>query len=131
MVDSGATHHITPYHSDFIKWTPAQGTVSLGGHVEIYQMGIGTVSIRPSGEDHTIHLQNVMHIPDASACYFSVSTLMQRGGQIAFKDHKLQISLRGHQIAKEYQEGNLFWIDTPNITLHAIASTPVSITMAQ
>jgi hypothetical protein len=45
MVDSGATYYITPHHSDFIKWTLAQGTISLGGYAEIYQMGIGTVSI--------------------------------------------------------------------------------------
>ena len=45
MVDSGATHHITPHHSDFITWTPTTGTVSLGGHAEIKQIGIGTVVI--------------------------------------------------------------------------------------
>jgi hypothetical protein len=39
MVDSGATHHITPYRSDFINWTPAKGAVSLGGHAMITQIG--------------------------------------------------------------------------------------------
>ena len=93
MVDSGATHHITPHRSDFISWTPAAGVVSLGGHAEISQIGTGTVVIRPSGGDKIVHLHNVMHVPDAGARYFSVSVLMQKGGQITFKDNILIISI--------------------------------------
>jgi hypothetical protein len=61
-----------------------------------------------------------MHVPDASTCYFSVSALMQKGAQIIFKDKKFTISFRGQQIAKGYQEGNLFWIDTSDAALHVI-----------
>jgi hypothetical protein len=124
MVDSGATHHITPHRSDFTQWTPAKGSVSLGGHAEISQIGTGTVAIRPSGGDKILHLHNVMHVPDAGARYFSVSALMQKGGQLTFKDNTLTISIRGQQIAKGYQEGNLFYIDTSNATLHAISNAP-------
>src|SRR6266566_1763240 len=46
LVDSGATHHITPHHSDFTSWTPAIGTVSLGGHAEIAQVGTGIEQLR-------------------------------------------------------------------------------------
>ena len=73
MVDSGATHHITPHHSDFITWTPTTGTVSLRGHAEIKQIRIRTVAIRPFG-GKIIHLQNVMHVPDATTHYFSVAS---------------------------------------------------------
>jgi hypothetical protein len=52
---------------------------------------------------------------------------MQKGGQITFKHNKLTISVRGRQIAKGYQEGNLFWIDTSSATLHAIKNTPITI----
>jgi hypothetical protein len=93
MVDSSATNHITPHQSDFISWTSAKGTVSLRGHAEIAQIGIGTVSIRPSEGDQIVHLQNVMHVSDAGARYFSVSALMQKGAQILFKNNKLLISL--------------------------------------
>ena len=78
MVDSGATHHITPHRSDFATWAPARGSVSLGGHAEIAQIGTGTVKIRPSGGDRDVHLQDVMHVPDAEACYFSVSALLSK-----------------------------------------------------
>ena len=127
MVDSGATHHISPHRSDFISWTPTKGKVSLGGHAKIDQIGTGTVKIRPLGGDKIVHLQNVMHVPNASARYFSVSSLMQKGGQITFKDRKLTISVRGQQIAQGYQEGNLFWIDTSNTSLHAINTVALSI----
>ena len=80
MVDSGATHHITPHHSDFISWTAKSGTVSLGGHAEINQVGTGTVAIRPAGTTNTLHLHNVMHVPDAGMHYFSVGVFMQKGG---------------------------------------------------
>ena len=86
MVDSGATHHISPHRSDFISWTPTKGKVSLRGHAEIDQIGTGTVEICPLGGDKIVPLQNVMHVPDAGARYFSVSSLMQKGGQITFKD---------------------------------------------
>jgi hypothetical protein len=99
MVDSGATNHITPHRSDFISWTPAKGTVSLGGHAEIAQIGRGTVVIRPSGSDKIVHLHDVMHVPNAGTCYFSVSALLQKGAQILFKNNKLSILLRGQQIA--------------------------------
>ena len=97
-----------------------KGTVSLGGHAEIKQIGTGTVAIRPSGGDQIVHLRDVMHVPDAGARYFSVSAMLHKGGQIIFKDNKFTISARGRQIAEGYQEGNLFWIDTSTANLNAI-----------
>jgi hypothetical protein len=122
MVDSSATHHISPYHSNFISYTLAKGTFSLRGHTEITQIGTGTVVICPSESNKIIHLLNVMHIPDAGARYFSVSTLIQKGGQIAFKDRKLTILIQDWQIAQGYQEGNLFYIDTPHTALNTIST---------
>ena len=128
MVDSGATHHITPHWYDFITWSPAKGVVSLGGHAEISQISIGTVAIWPSRSDKIVHLHNDMHVPDAGTCYFSVSALLKKGGHITFQSSKLLISVWGHQIAKGYQEGNLFWIDSSHTALHAIgAPTPVDL----
>jgi hypothetical protein len=96
MVDSRATHYITLFRSNFISWTLAKGAVSLGGHAEINQIGTGTVAIQPSRGNQIIHLHNVMHVPDARARYFSVSVLMQKGGQIAFQNKDFTISIQGH-----------------------------------
>ena len=128
MVDSGATHHITPHQSDFTSWTPAKGTVSLRGHAEIKQIGTGSVAIRPSRGDQIVHLHDMMmHVSDTGTHYFSVSMLMQKGDQITFKDNKFRISVQGHRIAKGYQEGNLFWMDTSTTALHTISNTPTPI----
>ena len=127
MIDSGATHHITPNCSDFIDWTPASGTVSLGGCAEIRQVGTGSVILAPLGGYRPIHLHNVMHVPDATARYFSVSALVKKGGQISFDRNKLQISLRGRKVAEGYHDNNLFWIDTSRASLNAIRSTPTSL----
>ena len=78
MVDSRATHHITLHRSDFATWALACRSVSLGGHAEITQIRTGIVQIWPSGGDRDIHLQDVMHVPDAEAHYFSVSTLLSK-----------------------------------------------------
>jgi hypothetical protein len=129
MVDSGATHHITPHRSDFATWAPARRSVSLGGHAEIAQIGTGTVQIRPSGGDRDVHLQDVMHVPNAEARYFSVSALLKKGGKIMFKDNGFTIELCGQQLAKGYMEGNLFWFDSSKAALHtaASASPPIDI----
>ncbi len=95
MVDSGAMHHITLHQSDFATWAPARGSVSLGGHAEIAQIGTGTVQIRPSGGDRDVHLQDVIHVSNAEACYFSVSMLLSKGGKIIFEQNGFKIMLRG------------------------------------
>jgi len=122
MVDSRATHHITPHRSNFATWALACGSVSLGGHTEIAQIGTRTVQIWPSGGDWDVHLQDVMHVPDAEACYFSVSALLKKGGKIIFKDNGFTIELCGQQLAKGYMEGNLFWFDSSKAALHTAAS---------
>ena len=70
-----------------------------------------------------------MHVPDAGACYFSVSALISKGVQITFESNKLLVSLRGRRIAEGYQEGNLFWINTSSTSLHAINNTSTSLTL--
>jgi hypothetical protein len=127
MVDSRATHHITPHWSDFATWAPAHRSVSLGGHTEIAQIGTGTIQIQPSREDWDMHLQDVMHIPDAEARYFSVSVLLYKGGKIVFEHNGFTIVLCGQQLAKGYMEGNLFWFDASKAALHAAVGMPLPI----
>jgi hypothetical protein len=49
-----------------------------------------------------------MHVPDVEARYFSVSTLLSKGGKIILKQNGFMIMLHGQQLAKGYIEGNLF-----------------------
>jgi transposase InsO family protein len=121
MVDSGTTHHITPYKSDFATWSPATGAIRLGGHAEIHQIGSGTVIINPLGGERSVQLtlHNIMHVPDAQARYFSVSAASRRGGRITLDEKGLQLSINDQIVLKGYREDNLFWFDTSNPALNA------------
>jgi Integrase core domain len=126
MVDSGATHHITPYQPDFTSWALAMGTVSLGGHAKIVQIGSGKVVTKLTGGDRGVQLtlHDVMHIPEAQSRYFLVSTLLHKGGSILFKNMGFEISMQGHSVAKGYMEDNLFWFDSAHAALNI--ANPVS-----
>jgi hypothetical protein len=120
MVDSGTTHHITPYQLDFASWALAKGAISLGGHAEIQQIGSGKVVTKLVGGDRGIQLtlHDVMHVPEAHACYFSVGALLCKGGRILFKNMGFEISMQDHLVAKGYMEDNLFWFDSTNVALN-------------
>ena len=88
-VDSGATHHISYTQSDFMQYTPAPGKVGLRGNwksnsrkerVVLDQLGIRTVIIRTSDAKITLH--NVLHVPDADECFFSINVLLLKQGHI-------------------------------------------------
>jgi hypothetical protein len=74
-----------------------------------------------------MHLQDVMPVPDAEVCYFSVSTLLSKGGKFIFEHNGFMIVLRGQQLAKGYIKGNLFWFDASKAALHAAAGVPLPI----
>jgi hypothetical protein len=120
MVDSGATHHITPYWLDFTSWALAKGAISLSGHAEIQQIGSGKVVTKLVGGDRGIQLtlHDIMHIPEAHVHYFSVGTLLCKGGRILFKNMGFEISMQDHLVAKGYMEDNLFWFDSTNTALN-------------
>jgi hypothetical protein len=131
MVDSGATHHITPYWPDFTSWALAKGTISLSGHAKIKQIWSGKVVTKPVGGDWGIQLtlHDVMHIPKAHTCYFSVSTLLHKGGRILVKNMVFEISMQDHLVAKGYIEDNLFWFNSTNAALNTanVVSHPIDI----
>jgi hypothetical protein len=131
MVDSGATHHITPYQLDFASWALAKGTISLGGHTKIQQIGSSKVVTKPVGGDQGIQLtlHDVMHVPEAHAHYFSVGMLLHKGGRILFENMGFEISMQDHLVAKGYMEDNPFWFDSTNAALNAanVVSHPIDI----
>ena len=130
MVDSGATHHITPHRSDFATYKQAPGVVSLGGHAEIKQIGIGSVIVKPAGGDGNVRvtLHGVMHVPEAQARYFSVSALTRKGGSLTFDRTGFTIHFDKIEVAKGYLEGNLYWLDVSMASLNAhLAVQPTEI----
>ena len=105
-VDSGATHHISHTWLDFMQYTLAPGKVGLGGNrksnsgkecVVLDQLGIGTVIIRTSDAEITLH--NVLHVPDANQRFFSINVLLLKQGHIQFKDKGFVIYLHNKPVA--------------------------------
>ena len=94
-------------------WTVAQGTVSLGSHAEIKQIGSGTVVVNPTRGDWNVKitLENIIHVPEAKACYFSVSVLLCKVGKIVFEGNEFVIYIQDQKIVQGYLENNLFWFD--------------------
>jgi hypothetical protein len=131
MVNSGATHHITPYWPDFTSWAPAKGAISLSGHAKIQQIRSSKVVTKPVGGDQGIQLtlHDVMHVPEAHTCYFSVGMLLRKGGRILFENMGFEISMQDHLVAKGYMEDNLFWFDSTNAALNVanVVSHPIDI----
>jgi hypothetical protein len=86
MMDSGATHHITPHRSDFETYTPCNGTVRLGDKSTIDQVGVGSVVFKTS-LGTPITLSNVLHLPEVKMRFMRLGT---EGGRCHIHQRLLQ-----------------------------------------
>ena len=117
MLDSGATHHITPHRSDFSSYTPANGSVCLGDKSAQDQIGVGSVIIK-SPQGCTITLSNVLHVPGVQMRFISIGTLTGKGTEVNFLKDGFEIVLNRKTIAFRYLEGRLYWLDTSKVSLN-------------
>src|ERR1700675_1200643 len=118
MMDSGATHHITPHKSDFRDYTPCQGSVRLGDKSTISQIGVGSVTFKTS-QGSPITLSNVLHIPGVKTRFMSTRALAAKGAEVAFTQGSFKISVNQSCVATGYLEDNLYWLDASSIGLNA------------
>ena len=118
MMDSGATHHITPHHSDFADYSPCQGTVRLGDKSTVTQVGVGSVVFKTS-QGTQITLSNVLHIPDVRTRFISTRALVQKGATVTFSQGTFEIALNQRRIGSGYLEHNLYWLDASMASLNA------------
>jgi hypothetical protein len=126
-MDSGATHHITPYKSDFKDYSPCQGSVCLGDKTTINQVGIGSIVFNTS-LGIPITLSNVLHIPGVRTRFLSTLALAQKGAVISFAKDSFKVIVNQRCFAKGYLEDNLYWLDVSSIgTLASMKSTATSL----
>ena len=118
MMDSGATHHITPHRSDFTDYTPIKGSIRLGDKSTADQIGIGTVIFR-SPQNHKISLSNVLHVPSVHTRFLSTGAIADKNAKILFDKMDFTINIDQKCVAKGYREEKLYWLDTPIISLNA------------
>ena len=118
MLDSGASHHITPHRSDFIDYTPTKGSICLGDKSQADQVGVGTAVFR--GPDNTkISLSNVLHAPDLHTRFLSVGAICDKKATISFDHSGFEILMGQKRVAKGYREGKLYWLDGSAASLNA------------
>jgi hypothetical protein len=117
MLDSGATHHITPHRSDFKDYTSAKGTVRLGDKSGQEQIGVGSVIIK-SPQGCTITLSNVLHVSGVQTRFISIGALTGKGAKVNFVKDGFEIVLNRKAIAIGYLEGCLYWLNTSNVSLN-------------
>ena len=118
MMDSGATHHITPHRSDFTDYTPATGSVRLRDKSTADQMGIGTaVFISPNKE--RISLSNVLHVPSVHTRFLSTGAICDKNAEITFTKEGFKIYLDQNCVASGYCDNKLYWLDGMTVSLNA------------
>ena len=117
MLDSGATHHITPHRSDFSSYTPQTGSVCLGDKSAQDQVSIGSVIVR-SPQGCIITLSNVLYVSGVQTCFISIGVLTGKGAEVNFLKEGFQIVLNKKTIAIGYLEGRLYWLNTSNVSLN-------------
>ena len=115
MIDSGATHHITPHASDFKNYTKIKGAVRLGDKSEVAQEGIGSITIK-SSEGYTITLSNVLHVPSVNTRFIAVSALETKGGEVSFANGRAKILIGGKIIASSIRDHKLYWLNAAPIS---------------
>ena len=118
MMDSGATHHMSPFKSDFTDYAPCQGAVSLGDKSSVKQIGVGSVIFKTS-QGTQLTLTSVLHIPELKTRFLSTRALVQKGATVLFDHGSFKIAINERCIARGYLENNLYWLDATQVTLNA------------
>jgi len=118
MMDSGATHHITPCRSDFKDYSLTNGTIRLGDKSTVDQIGVGTVVFK-SPQGYEITLSNVLHVPAVKTRFLSTRALAQKGASVTFDNRAFKIVHKERCVAIGYLEDNLYWLDATGISLNA------------
>src|SRR6266702_5834640 len=129
MMDSGATHHMSPHRSDFVDYSQCHGTVRLGEKSTVDQVGVRSVVVKTS-RGTQITLANVLHIPEIKTRFLSTCALVQRGATVLFDQGSFKIAVNQHCIASGYLEHNLYWLDASMPALNVYmwsAATPLHI----
>ena len=118
MMDSGATHHMSPRKSDFTDYTLCPGAVRLGDKSTVEQVGVGSVVLK-TGLGTQLTLTNVLHIPGLKTRFLSTRALVARGATVVFDRSSFKIAVNQRSIASGYLENNLYWLDSSLVSLNA------------
>eukprot|EP00253_Pinus_taeda_P026306 PITA_26306 len=92
LIDSGASRHFTGYKEVLSNLVEKKTNLEiiLGDNATYPMKGIGIVTLHLN-QGQTIHLQEVLYVPDLKKNLVSISTMEDKGFQIAVIDGKVRI----------------------------------------
>lgn len=109
VVDSGATHHMTPESTPFGPYNPVVGDhVTLANDSDVAIAGRGVVQLTFNGRDgpSLVSLHDAVHVPSLSRNLLSVGAVDRRGGAVVFVGGRCYILCDGASVAKNIEVNN-------------------------
>lgn len=92
LIDSGTSRHFTCYkevlHNLVEKETNLE--IALGDDMKYLVKGVGNVSLKLN-QGNTIHLQDVLYVPDLKKNLVSISEMEEKGYKVTFNDGNVRI----------------------------------------
>lgn len=88
LIASGASRHFTGYKEGLSKETNLE--IILGDDATYIIKGVGNVTLQLD-QGNSIHLQEVLYVPNLKKNLMSISTMEDRGYKVAFIDEKVNV----------------------------------------
>eukprot|EP00253_Pinus_taeda_P023367 PITA_23367 len=92
LIDSGASRHFTGYKEVLYNLVEKETNLEivLGDDMKYPVKDVGNVSLKLN-QDNTIHLQDVLYVPNLKKNLVSISVMEDKGYKVTFSDGKVRI----------------------------------------
>ena len=116
IIDSGASYHMCCERDVFLTYKKlTNSTVKLGDGRTVSAAGEGIVKLkvhRADGNEVTLKLHRMLHVPEMSVNLLSVKNVTDRGFRLMFTENSCQIQTEcGKIVAEGVKRGNLYLLD--------------------
>jgi len=129
LIDSGASRHFTDYKEALYTLIEKETNLEivLGDNSKYPVKGVGNVTLQLN-QGNTIHLQDVLYLPDLKKNLVSISAMEDKGYKVAFSDGKVRVWKKnfkdaftlGFQVDSLYQvEGSLLGVMSRDTSLQS------------
>ncbi|UYV65505.1 hypothetical protein LAZ67_3004542, partial [Cordylochernes scorpioides] len=125
IIDSGATHHMTPkrdYFTCLKECTSNMSSIIVANGSSIEACGIGTVSaniVGHKGDASKMVAQNTLYVPDMRHSVLSVLQMIENGRKVVFNKNGCHImDMKGKLLIEGKKLGRLYYVQTtPSSTI--------------
>ena len=124
VVDSGATHHLTPHRSILEDLRTLNKPLRFGladKSMTMVSKEVGIVKVSTGG-GRTLKLMDVHHVPSSRVSLLSLTVMVRNGWKAEFGD-KGGVLWKGNERLTMYRKGSLWSVHLGNSTPHILLST--------